>query len=273
VREAWCVVREKYNTPGVCDQSAMWREGGSTKYAKMAKNAKREEYHCGETLPAGLVTTTTTFTYTELLTPTEASGAFAFAGRSFTLVATDAAGQPITTFSSRYTITLNYLDSDWQAAGIPAEENLNLYYWNGSAWVGLLPCAGCALDTVNNRITVVLDHLTEFALLGNPLAAPAVAAHKETGGVALRWTQTQAGIVRYQVYRGTSPYFTLAAGQKLSPDVTPPGVGSQATFTDPFPAPLTNTYYLVVAVGAGEAQSPASNRVAAFHFTLTPGAP
>ena len=67
---------------------------------------------------------------------------------------------------------------DWQDAGIPVEENLNLYYWNGSAWVGVLPCAGCSLDTVNNHITAVLDHLTEFALLGSPLAAPAVSAAK-----------------------------------------------------------------------------------------------
>jgi hypothetical protein len=119
-------------------------------------------------LPAGLVTSTTTFTYTQIVTPTQATGGFAFAGRSFTLIATDAAGQPVTTFAGRYTITLNYQDADWQVAGIPTEANLNLYYWNGTTWVALLPCAGCSLDTVNNRITVVLDHLTEFALLGKP---------------------------------------------------------------------------------------------------------
>ncbi len=223
-------------------------------------------------LPAGVVTGTTAFTYTQISTPTQATGVFASADRSFTLVATDAAGQPITTFAGHYTLTLNYLDSDWQSAGIPAEENLNLYYWNGTAWVAVLPCAGCSLDTVNNRLTAVLDHLTEFALLGNPLAAPAVSATKEPGGVELRWTQTQAGIVRYEVYRGTSPYFT--GGTKLTPDVDPPGPGAQATFTDAtaFDPPLTNYYYLVLAIGAGEAQSPASNRVGAFHFTLTPGA-
>ena len=119
-------------------------------------------------LPAGLVTSTTTFTYTQIVTPTQATGGFTFAGRSFTLVATDAAGQPVTSFAGRYTITLNYQDADWQAAGIPAEANLNLYYWNEATWVALLPCAGCSLDTVNNRVTVVLDHLTEFALLGKP---------------------------------------------------------------------------------------------------------
>jgi hypothetical protein len=223
-------------------------------------------------LPAGVVTSTTVFTYAQTSSPTENPGSFTFAGRSFTMEATDAAGQPITTFNGRFTITLNYSDADWQAAGIPAEENLNLYYWNGTAWVGLLPCAGCSLDTVNNRITVVLDHLTEFALLGNPLAAPAVSAGRAPGGVELRWTQTQASVARYEVYRSTNPYFTPDSGSLLEGDVPAPGVGNQATFTDPWGEPRANYYYLVLAIGAGEAQSPASNRVGAFHFGLTPGA-
>ncbi|MCX6030419.1 MAG: S8 family serine peptidase [Chloroflexi bacterium] len=224
--------------------------------------------------PAGLVTTTTTFTYTEMLTPTQATGGFAFAGASFTLEATDANGQPITTFAGRYTITLNYQDGDWQAAGIPAEENLNLHFWNGTAWVAILPCAGCSLDTVNNQIIAVLDHLTEFTLLGNPLAAPAVNGRKESNGVELHWTRTQEGIVRYEVYRSTNPYLTPADGQKLVPDVTPPDLGNQATYVDTgaFDPPLTNYYYVVVAVGAEEVRSPASNRVGAFHFGLMPGA-
>ncbi len=226
-------------------------------------------------LPAGLVTANTTFTYSQTISPTETTGSFALAGRSFTLEATDANGQPITTFSGRFTITLNYSDADWQATGIPAEENLNLYYWNGTAWVAILPCDGCYLDTANNQIVAVLDHLTEFALLGNPLAAPTVSGRKESNGVELRWTQTQEGVVRYEVYRSTNPYLTPADGQKLAPDVSPLGLDAQATFVDTgaFDPPLTNYYYVVVAVGAGEVRSPASNRVGAFHFGLTSGAP
>jgi hypothetical protein len=223
-------------------------------------------------LPAGLVTTTTVFTYSQIVTPTQATGSFAFAGRSFTLVATDANGQPVTTFSGRFTITLNYQDSDWQNAGIPAEENLNLYYWNGSVWVGLLPCDGCALDTVNNRITAVLDHLTEFALLGNPLVAPVVSAGRDGDAVELTWTQTQAGIGRYEVHRSTSPYFTPDSGNLLAGDVPAPGFGNQTTYTDAFGVPRVNYYYVVVAVSAEEVTSPASNRVGAFHFTFVPGA-
>jgi hypothetical protein len=58
----------------------------------------------------------------------------------------------------------------------------------------------------------------------------------------------------------------------LNPNVSPPGLGNQATFTDPFGEPHINHYYAVVAVGAGETKSPASNRVGAFHFTFVPGA-
>jgi hypothetical protein len=105
-----------------------------------------------------------------------------------------------------------------------------------------------------------------------PLAAPAISAGRDVGGVELRWTQTQEGIVRYEVYRSTGPYFMPDSGSLLDGNVLAPEVGNQATFPDPFGAPRVNYYYRVLAVGAGEAKSPASNRVGAFHFDLTPGA-
>ncbi len=120
--------------------------------------------------PAGAVTSTTTITYIGQPAPAHALGSFRFAGRSFTLEAT-AGGQPITRFTHPFTLTLTYADADWQAAGITDENQLNLYYWDGSSWVGLLPCDGCSLNTVNNRLMAVLDHLTEFGLLACPLAA------------------------------------------------------------------------------------------------------
>ena len=108
--------------------------------------------------------------------------------------------------------------------------------------------------------------------MGSPLAAPAVSAGRDGSGIELHWTQTQAGIVRYEVYRSTNPYFTPDSGSLLNGNVEAPGVGNQTIFPDPFGEPRVNYYYVVVAVGAGEAKSPASNRVAAFHFALTPGA-
>ena len=29
----------------------------------------------------------------------------------------------------------------------------------------ILPCVGCSIDTENRIVTIVIDHLTEFALL------------------------------------------------------------------------------------------------------------
>ncbi|MDO8671377.1 MAG: hypothetical protein Q7O66_08090 [Dehalococcoidia bacterium] len=116
-------------------------------------------------LPSGLVTTTTTFTYTQNNSPPDSTGGFSFAGRSFSLVSTDLFGNPITHFSTTFTITLEYEDSDWQGTGVTDESKLNLYFWNGSSWAGVLPCAGCSLDIDSNRLVAVLDHLTQFALL------------------------------------------------------------------------------------------------------------
>jgi hypothetical protein len=80
--------------------------------------------------PADLVTLPTTFTYTAQNAPSQALGNYMFAGLSFTLVATDANGNPVTSFPANYTIQLTYQDSDWQSAGIADESLLNLAYWD-----------------------------------------------------------------------------------------------------------------------------------------------
>ncbi len=120
--------------------------------------------------PTGAVTTTTTITYTPQTTPTPAVGSLTFAGVSFRVTASDSHGDPVVHFNQPFSLTLQYDDSDWINAGMTTETELNLYYWdpNLGQWVGMLPCAGCSLDTGNNILVVVLDHLTEFALLGEP---------------------------------------------------------------------------------------------------------
>src|SRR4029079_9066094 len=102
--------------------------------------------------------------------PTQLLGGMHSAGLSFTLEARDGNGNLISHFDKPYTLVLSYTDEQLAALGI-AEADLNLAFWNGGAWVNVLPCAGCGVDTVKNRLTAVLDHFTEFALLGGELPA------------------------------------------------------------------------------------------------------
>lgn len=118
------------------------------------------------TFPPGAVDSAINVTVTLISTPTHTTGALRFAGKAFTVIARDLQDRPVTTFTKPYTLILTYQEKDWQNAGITQENALTLYFWNGNGWQALLPCNGCGLDTTANRITVLLDHLTEFALLG-----------------------------------------------------------------------------------------------------------
>jgi hypothetical protein len=104
--------------------------------------------------------------------------------------------------------------------------------------------------------------------------SPAVVNHITPDGLELRWTQAEAGILRFEVYRNTAPYFSPEDSCML-PDgiVGAPGLGSEAFYLDEdaFDAPLTSYYYIVLAVRAGELKSPVQPREGAFHFDLTSG--
>ena len=118
----------------------------------------------------------------------------------------------------------------------------------------------------------MLDHLTEFALLGSPLAAPAVSAAKVSNGIELTWLQVGSNVTGYEVYRSASPYFAPGAGNKLG-SASASGAGNPASYTDEtLTDPLAAYFYIVRGVGDGDAVSPASNRVGVFRFGLTPGA-
>lgn len=121
--------------------------------------------------PAGMVTATTSIRYTQLVSPSPGLDGFVFAGRSFELVAEDAEGNPVNAFQAFFTIILAYDEGDWLDAGIRDEALLSLYYWDGSAWVEVLPCNSCSVDSESNHLVTMLDHLTQFALLA-PVAGP-----------------------------------------------------------------------------------------------------
>ena len=114
--------------------------------------------------PTNAITTPLDLKYAGFVSPTHALGGATSAGSTFALEARDSNGHLVTHFAKPYTLVISYTDEQLAALGID-EADLNLAFWNGSAWVNVLPCAGCGVDTVNNRLTAVLDHFTEFALL------------------------------------------------------------------------------------------------------------
>lgn len=116
--------------------------------------------------PPGAVTETLTVTYTSEVMPSQSLPNGTMVLRSFSLEAFTSAGQPVPQFNRAVTITIDYTDADLTARGI-LENTLNVTFWNGSVWVNLLPCDGCGVDTFNNRLTIVLDHFTEFAVSGS----------------------------------------------------------------------------------------------------------
>jgi hypothetical protein len=106
------------------------------------------------------ITETITLTYTPQLTSTQSAGEFEFAGIYFHLEAEDESGNPVTDLTQPMTLTVSYDDSNLPA-GVD-ENDLELYRYDTTAgnWVAL---AG-EVDPVENTITVILDHLSEFVL-------------------------------------------------------------------------------------------------------------
>ena len=152
--------------------------------------------------PAGSVPSATTITYMPNASPNNPVGDLVFANMSCTLEATDAGGDPVTQFDPPYTLTLLYEDSDWQGAGVDDESTLNLYYWNGSQWQGILPCSGCSLDTDNNVLVAVSSHFSEFGFMGdgNPTSVVVSSFVACSGGAAL--TPNPATFLRWLVLTG-----------------------------------------------------------------------
>jgi hypothetical protein len=115
--------------------------------------------------PTGAVTQVVNITYTAHLTPSQPLTDELTLMRDFTLEARANDGTPVLTFATPYTITLSYTDAEAAARNLD-ETSLKLVYWNGSAWVDVAPCGGCAVDTGTNRITIVLNYVGEFAVVG-----------------------------------------------------------------------------------------------------------
>lgn len=113
------------------------------------------------TIPTGAISSPVTVTLAAVEQPLALAG---FSGIAFNIEAVDSAGNQVTQFPEDVVITVRYKDTDWQNAGIQNEDEMNVYYWDGEAWVAVLPCVGCVHDTLANTFTLHLDHLTLFAI-------------------------------------------------------------------------------------------------------------
>lgn len=113
-------------------------------------------------VPAGAVTQNTTLLYDDKADLSH-PGAFNFAGRTFTLTAyRDNNPQSNFTFQQPVTLVIEYTDGD--VAGLN-ENELTLFFYNTTtnSWSdqGIVVMSR---DPANNRITVQISHLTEFAM-------------------------------------------------------------------------------------------------------------
>ncbi|HRU95041.1 MAG TPA: hypothetical protein P5195_07430, partial [Anaerolineae bacterium] len=122
--------------------------------------------------PSGSVTQTVHITYTRYLAGMRPLAGFHIF--PFTLTAADEKGNPVTRFLQPYTLKLTYTEDDLRLLGV-GEDSLQLLYWHNARWQSLLPCIGCGIDTLNNQVTLVANHFTEFTLAaGHRLYLPLV---------------------------------------------------------------------------------------------------
>ncbi|MHB0875074.1 MAG: beta strand repeat-containing protein [Anaerolineae bacterium] len=124
------------------------------------------------TVPAGGVTEAVTLTYVAMTGPNEAvPGGLRFAGRTFALAAIGADGSLLHPFPFQQPITLT-IDYTVAATNGLDEASLALYYWDGANWSDAAATCGTPwIDRRPNedRLSVRICHLTEFALLGQSL--------------------------------------------------------------------------------------------------------
>jgi hypothetical protein len=117
---------------------------------------------------AGMCTTCTiTTTYTPLAYPAASPGALVFGDRAFAVDAGDCHDNPVTDLTPPLTLTVHYDDP---ALGVD-EETLAVYRWDAMGWTWQALTIK-QQDMASNTVVVTLDHLSDFALLGE--AAPSV---------------------------------------------------------------------------------------------------
>jgi hypothetical protein len=112
---------------------------------------------------SGALTQTVHITYTPGTTPTQSTGEFELAGVVFHLEATDEIGNPLLTISPPISLTVAYDEAALPLGVDEADLELRRYDLDLGDWV---PLTVINRDLTANTLTVLLDHFSEFALLG-----------------------------------------------------------------------------------------------------------
>ncbi|MCE7979722.1 MAG: hypothetical protein DYG89_00905 [Caldilinea sp. CFX5] len=107
--------------------------------------------------------------YTSIQTPTHPLPPGKRGLRLFRLIAENSQGDAINQFEANYNLEVSYTDADLAKLGI-VEGTLKLYFYDEATGQWVL--VATTLDAPNNKAMGALDHFTEFALLGDPVAQP-----------------------------------------------------------------------------------------------------
>jgi uncharacterized repeat protein (TIGR01451 family) len=116
--------------------------------------------------------------------PLHPVGPLEFQGTAFGLSAYGPNGVPVTELGEPVTLTVDYYGGYGAQSAAAVGDALNVYWWDGNAWQGLLPCEGCSHTVEPARFVVLLDHLTEFAVLAGEAPALTIGKEVSTSGVA-----------------------------------------------------------------------------------------
>ena len=114
-------------------------------------------------IPSGTVEADTLFVVTmvdvnSLTLPPEGSGLFVVDGFAYQITATRN-GQPVTTFPKSLVLTLTYTDEQIDNLD---ENSFKFYYFSNGEWITV----NTTVNINDNTVTVFIDHLTIFALMG-----------------------------------------------------------------------------------------------------------
>jgi hypothetical protein len=129
-------------------------------------------------VPAGAVPDNTTFTIrrvdaNSINQPDPGTGLFLINGLVYQITA-ERNGESITAFNRDLTLIFTYTDEQIEGTN---ESSLEIYWWNGTEWVGT---GNSQVNANDNTVACSINHLTVFALLGSKTIPAEEESQEET---------------------------------------------------------------------------------------------